>query len=112
MSLEVVKMLTKGDEAQLAILYTQMEQRLLNRINRSLTNVLEIPVALEYIVDELTIIRFNRIGDEGMKISSVEGKSTTYDGSDLLMFEREIQEYIDVIEPPVVPTTSGIVRFL
>lgn len=111
MSIETVKTLTKGNELQLAIIYAQTEQRLLNRLNRSLTNVTEIPLSLEYIVDEVTIVRFNRIGDEGMKISSVEGKSTTYDVSDLSFFEREIQSYID-LETPVFPSNAGRVRFL
>lgn len=111
MSLETVKTLTQGNELQLAVIYTQTEQRLLNRLNRSLANVEYVPIQLEYIVDEVTIIRFNRIGDEGMKVSSVEGKSSTYDGTNLSMFEREIQDYIDLVTP-IVPSKAGILRFL
>lgn len=42
----------------------------------------ETPSGLEYIVKEISIIRFNRIGSEGMKSESVEGHSVTYNSLD------------------------------
>ena len=62
MSLEYVKSLT-GDNPQVEVIYNNIAERLLHRIKDT-----EIPVQLEYIVDEATIRRFNRIGSEGMKV--------------------------------------------
>lgn len=38
----------------------------------------EIPSHLEYIVEEITVRRFNRLGTEGMQSESVEGHSVTF----------------------------------
>lgn len=62
----------------------------------------EIPEDLNFIVEEITIRRFNRLGTEGMKSESVEGHSITfYDLKD------EFVPYADIIashkEPPEKP---------
>ena len=61
MSLEYVKSLT-GDNPQVEAIYNRIAERLLHRIKDT-----EIPLELEYIVEEATIRRFNRIGSEGLK---------------------------------------------
>lgn len=38
----------------------------------------EIPAELNYIVEEITVRRFNRLGAEGMQSESVEGHSVTF----------------------------------
>lgn len=38
----------------------------------------EVPEHLEFIVEEITVRRFNRLGTEGMKTESVEGHSVTF----------------------------------
>lgn len=63
----------------------------------------EIPPELEFIVTEITIRRFNRIGTEGMKSESVEGHSITF--YDL---EDEFKPYEKIIESNKVET--GISR--
>lgn len=51
------------------------------------------PEELEFIVEEITIRRFNRVGTEGMKSESVEGHNVTfYDLKD------EFVPYLDIIE--------------
>jgi hypothetical protein len=53
----------------------------------------EIPAELNYIVEEITVRRFNRLGTEGMKSEAVEGHSITfYDLKD------EFVPYEDVID--------------
>ena len=53
----------------------------------------EVPSELEFIVEEITIRRFNRIGTEGMKSESVEGHSVTfYDLKD------EFEPYMSIID--------------
>lgn len=53
----------------------------------------EIPERLEFIVMEITVRRFNRIGTEGMKSESVEGHSISF--YDL---EDEFTPYLTIIE--------------
>ena len=38
----------------------------------------DVPEHLEFIVEEITVRRFNRIGTEGMKTESVEGHSVSF----------------------------------
>lgn len=52
----------------------------------------DIPESLDFIVEEITIRRFNRIGTEGMQSESVEGHSITF--YDL---EKEFTPYEDII---------------
>lgn len=97
MSLDYVKSLT-GDNPQVEAIYSKIAERLLNRIKAT-----EIPLELEYIVEEATIRRFNRIGSEGMKSKSVEGHSVTYlDGDELAPYESAIVAYLEEQEPEPV----------
>lgn len=94
MSLEYVKSLT-GDNPQVEAIYNNIAERLLHRLETT-----EVPIELEYIVDEATIRRFNRIGSEGMKSESVEGHSVTFDDNDdpLAPYETKIEDYLDSLK--------------
>ena len=106
MSLEYVKSLT-GDNPQVEAIYSKIAERLLHRIKET-----EIPLELEYIVDEATIRRFNRIGSEGMKSESVEGHSVTYlDEDELAPYESAIVAYLEAQEPDD-KRKPGVVYFL
>ena len=106
MSLDYVKSLT-GDNPQVEAIYSKIAERLLHRIKNT-----EIPLALEYIVEEATIRRFNRIGSEGMKSESVEGHSVTYlDEDELAPYESAIVAYLEAQEPEP-PRKPGVVYFL
>ena len=106
MSLEYVKQLT-GDNPQVEAIYNAIAERLLIRLDET-----EIPLSLEYVVDEATIRRFNRIGSEGMKSESVEGHSVTYDMSDVLdPYEPAINDYLEGLKPDD-GRKKGVVYFL
>ena len=106
MSLNYVKQLT-GDNPQVEAIYNAIAERLLIRLDET-----EIPLSLEYVVDEATIRRFNRIGSEGMKSESVEGHSVTYiDGDELAPYESAIVAYLEAQEPEP-PRKPGVVYFL
>lgn len=109
MSLQDVKILLGAHDERVDIIYNKTEQRLLSRLKRSLKEVADVPIELEYIVDEVAIARFNRIGSEGMASESMDGHSATYDSSDFNAFERDIVDYINAHEPNV---KKGKVRFL
>lgn len=112
MSLEDVKTLVKGDESQLNVIYRMTEKRLLGKLKRSLKDVSVVPDELDYIVDEVTISRFNRIGSEGMSSESVEGHSATYSDNDFKAYQSDIDEYIDSIIEPVETERRGKVWFI
>jgi hypothetical protein len=75
---------------------------------RVLLGGLEPPESLEYIIREVSIIRFNKIGSEGMKSQTVEGESMTFDENDFSGFMDEIQAFLDTQKESV----RGKVRFL
>src|SRR5699024_7246004 len=63
------------------------------RSNLKAKLVKDIPESLEFIVEEIAIRRFNRIGTEGMQSEYVEGHSIRfYD------FEKEFASYEDIID--------------
>ena len=106
MSLEYVKSLT-GDNPQVEAIYNAIAERLLIRLDET-----KVPLSLEYVVDEATIRRFNRIGSEGMKSESVEGHSVTYiDEDELAPYESAIVAYLEEQEPEP-PRKPGVVYFL
>ena len=109
MSLDYVKSLT-GDNPQVEVIYNHIAGRLLHRIKDT-----EVPLELEYIVDEATIRRFNRIGSEGMKSESVEGHSVTFDDNDdpLAPYEAKIEDYLDGLKSDDEDERKpGVVYFL
>ena len=50
------------------------KSKILNYINEA-----ELPLELEFVLVELTIQRYNRIGSEGIVSESVDGKSVSYE---------------------------------
>lgn len=74
--LEKIKtLLNIQDNAQDAVL-----DILIDNVTSHLTALLgkEVPQELNFIIVEITIRRFNRIGSEGMKSESVEGHSISF----------------------------------
>ena len=61
------------------------KSKILNYINE-----VELPLELEFVLVELTIQRYNRIGSEGIASESVDGKSVSYED----MFEN-YKPYLD-----------------
>lgn len=69
---------------------------------------IEPPDEMEYIILEVSIIRFNRIGSEGLASHSVEGESTSYASDDFNGYSDEIQAFLD----KQTDTKRGKVRFI
>lgn len=53
----------------------------------------DVPEDLNFIIEEIVIRRFNRVGTEGMKSESVEGHSITFYDLD-----KEFDPYQDIID--------------
>lgn len=58
---------------------------------------IEVPEELSYVVLEVAVSRFNRIGNEGMSSYSQEGASMSFESSDFAGFMDEIQAYLDKV---------------
>lgn len=59
---------------------------------------IEIPEELQYIVTEVSVIRFNRIGSEGLSSHGVEGESLSFTDDDFAGYKTEIQAYLDKVD--------------
>lgn len=75
---------------------------LLNLIISDTTNRLKVrlggiepPEELEYIIRDVSIIRFNRIGSEGLSIHSVEGESLHFNEDDFAGYMDDIEAFLD-----------------
>lgn len=72
-----------------------------------LPNITSVPDELSYIVLELSVVRFNRIGNEGMTSYSQDGESISY-GDDMSNYEADIKAW----SLKQVGNDRGVVRFL
>lgn len=81
------------------------EQRLLLMLGQSV-----VPEALSYVVVEVTIARFNRIGSEGLSSHSVQSETMTWSDDDFKPYLNDIQTWLDAQEDPL--TNRGRVRFI
>lgn len=81
-------------ERKLEIIQQMTTQRLLNYIGEQ-----EVPQELSYIVDEISIKRFNRLGSEGMSSTSQEGLSMTFEEADFDAFKNELDSWIEQNKP-------------
>ena len=62
---------------------------------RALLGGIDPPESLEYIILEVSVMRFNRIGSEGVSIHSVEGESMHFLDSDFDAFSDDIRTYLE-----------------
>lgn len=116
MSLQTVEtLLGLEDDERVTTLYAMYEAQLLARLDRLKPDREkpedepdEVPVELEYIVAELTIARFNRIGSEGMVKESMDGHSAEYQDMSLDDYDAAINAYLNPESSPKL----GVVRFL
>lgn len=69
---------------------------------------IEPPDSLDYIIREVSIARFNKIGSEGIKSHSVEGESQQFSDSDFDGYTDDIQAFLETQKV----SAKGRVRFL
>lgn len=75
---------------------------------KGLLGGIEPPESMDYIITEVTIKRFNRIGSEGLSSHSVEGESLSFNDNDFAEFAEDIQDFLAKQKE----STKGRVRFL
>ncbi|TYQ35617.1 phage head-tail connector protein, partial [Enterococcus faecium] len=64
-----------------------------NERMKTLLNTKEVPKEFETVVYEVSLKRFNRIGQEGMQSYSQEGLSMAFPDSDFSEYQNEIDEF-------------------
>ena len=69
---------------------------------------IEPPESLDYILVDVAVRRFNRIGSEGMTSHTVEGESISFSDNDFTGFEDDIQAFLDTQKD----SARGRVKFL
>ena len=91
---DVKTLLSVTDSEQDEVIFLiikNVEQRL-----KRLLGAETIPDELSYIITEVSVSRFNRLGSEGMKADSVEGYAVTYATvDDFLPFMSDIEAFSD-----------------
>ena len=75
---------------------------------KTLLGGIEPPSELDYIVLDVSIIRFNRIGSEGLSSHSVEGENLAFAANDFDGYSNEIQAFLGAQKD----NSRGKVRFL
>lgn len=104
--IERVRLMTLGDKSDtsqddlISLLMERAEMRLRGYINvhlrrQGIDAIETLPVSLEYIAEEIAIIRFNRIGSEGYASQSVGAHSVSFSDSDIDPFIDEILEWVE-----------------
>mgnify|MGYP003320934041 CR=1 FL=1 len=69
---------------------------------------IEPPESMAHIIREVAIIRYNRIGSEGMASHTVEGESLSFANGDFAAYADEIQAFLDAQKE----SARGKLRFL
>lgn len=90
-------------DAKLKLILSMVQARL-----QLLLGGIEPPESMEHIIIEVAIMRFNRIGSEGMTSHTVEGESLAFADNDFDGFADEIQAFLDSQNE----SKRGKVRFL
>lgn len=69
-----------------------------------------VPDALDYIVRDVSLSRYNRLGSEGAASHSVEGETMTWNKDDFEPYATDIAAW--AAQQMQKPSGGGIVRFL
>lgn len=86
----------------------EIYQMTLGRLQQRL-GVEQIPTELEWIVVEVSVARYNRIGSEGASSHHVEGEIMSWESADdFAPYEKDIKDWMIAQEG----ATEGVVRFL
>ncbi len=93
----------EDEDNKLKVIITLTENRL-----KALLGQKEVPSELEYIVTEVSIARFNRIGSEGLSGHTVEGEALTFKDNDFDQYADDIQTWRDAQSDQDI----GRIRFL
>lgn len=92
----------EGPDTKIKTIIELTEKRL-----KTLLSEEKVPSELEYIVTEVSVIRFNKLGSEGLSAHSVEGESLSFSDDDFAGYRDDIKAY-----RARKNEVKGVVRFL
>lgn len=98
--------ITQEEEDLLKTIVDLTSQKLISKLPGTIG---EVPKELEYIVIEVSVVRYNRLGSEGMTRESQDGRDITFNANDFSDYEDDIKKYIDSLEDGIYRSR---VRFL
>ncbi|MDG4980289.1 phage head-tail connector protein [Lactococcus lactis] len=87
---DLKKFLGGSSDERLEVIEKRTRERLLLILG---SGIEEVPLELEYVVLDVSLKRFNRIGQEGMQSYSQEGLSMTFSESDFDEYADEIESW-------------------
>lgn len=90
-------------DAKLMLILSLVTARLKNLLGN-----IDPPESMRYIITEVAVKRFNKIGSEGLSSHSHEGESLSFTDDDFKEFSEDIQAFLDAQEE----ITRGRLRFL
>ena len=105
---EDIKKLLKGTlDEKLEVIERRTNERM-----KTLLNTQEVPKEFETVVYELSLKRFNRIGQEGMQSYSQEGLTMAFPDSDFSEYEKQINDYLNEEKEVQYKKLRGKARFV
>ncbi|HGF7464091.1 TPA: phage head-tail connector protein [Enterococcus faecium] len=105
---EDIKKLLKGTlDEKLEVIERRTNERM-----KTLLNTQEVPKEFETVVYEVSLKRFNRIGQEGMQSYSQEGLSMAFPDSDFSEYQNEIDEFKRKDQEELYKTKRGRFKFV
>jgi hypothetical protein len=106
MMIETVKTLLGIEDAAQDALLSVIIENTQNRL-KALAGADSVPEQLAYIVSEVAVARFNRIGSEGTTQHSVADESLTFSADDFAPYMADIEAYRAATHSQV-----GVIRFI
>lgn len=81
----------KVQDELLSLIASNTKQQL--KLYLKLKSAEEIPPELEFIIVDVAVMRYNRIGNEGMSSVTVEGHSMTFSNHDFSAYDNILEDY-------------------
>ena len=109
-AIDDIKLLIGITDSSKDDLLSWIEAAARKRLSLSYLSGAEVPEALEYVITEVSVRRFNQIASEGYESHSVEGESISFGRSDFSDFEDDIYGWL--YQQDEIDNNKGKVRFL
>ncbi|MEE6637782.1 phage head-tail connector protein [Limosilactobacillus pontis] len=87
--------LDDADKGRVEVYIVDAKQAIMTYIAQYLPEGTDLPSELNYLVDQLTLAKYNKFHNEGMNSVSEEGLSMSFNANDLKDYLPDLQAWID-----------------
>jgi Phage gp6-like head-tail connector protein len=101
MNLEYIKLALGLDDDSKDVLLSRIYSNVERAIGLYLKTPNETPQELDWIIEECTIVRFNRLGAEGVVQETIDVVSTTYQSDILKDYYPYLDAYLESLQPSI-----------